>query len=39
MLKRSQSVMNTLGTFRAQMDMNGTVIGEKLSISMDMEVE
>ena len=38
LLKHSQSVMNTLGTFRAQMDMNGTVIGEKLSISMDMEV-
>ena len=38
LLKRSTGVMDTLGSFRAHMDMDGIVSGEELSISMDIEI-
>ena len=38
LLKRSYEVMETVETFRAKLDMDGTIMGEDLSISMDMEL-
>ena len=38
LLKRSTGVMDTLGSFRAQMNMDGIVSGAELSVSMDIEI-
>ena len=38
LLKRSTGVMDTLGSFRAHMNMDGIVSGADLSVSMDIEI-
>ena len=38
LLKRSNELMQTVGTFRAQLEMDGKIMGESVSIYMDMEL-
>ncbi|PKB73502.1 MAG: hypothetical protein BZY75_01605 [SAR202 cluster bacterium Io17-Chloro-G7] len=39
LLKRSTEVMDDIGSFRSHMDMEGRALGEKFSLSMDMEID